>query len=155
MVLTKLLTHHAFKVQNEPTQMAKQKKHGEYRDDWESLSHSEVTLSPPWSTWAWTHQSAWQKTSGLVYKFHQISFWMIHIAACGPATGDRTGQDAPVLPTRGRWSRLRHVWASNQWNRFWDYRLLKKWYRIFCRFLSLRSHYHDSVTCQSLCFCNP
>ena len=82
---------------------------------------------------------------------------MIHTAACDQATGDRTGQDAPVLPTRGRWSKLRHVWASKQWKNYirsMDYRFLKKWYRIVCRFLSLWSHYHDMVTCQSLCFCS-
>ena len=122
----------------------------------ESLSHPEVTLSHP-EVPAQALNLRAKKTSGLAYKFHQIAFWMIHTAACDQATGDRRGQDAPVLPTRGRWSRLRHAWASNQWKNYiksMDYRFLKKWYRIFCRFLSLWSHYHDIVTCQSLCFCS-
>ena len=74
-----------------------------------------LILKSPWSTWAWTHQSAWQKTSWFAWKLHFEWWHTLRHVACGQATGDRRGQDAPVLPMRGRWSRLRHVWASNQW----------------------------------------
>ena len=105
-------------------------------------------------------------------KLHSEWHTLRHVA-CGQATGDRRGQDAPVLPRRGRWSRLRHVWASGSkrfsstknpqrtgegHGFFWRQRAkaiilgilsfnLKKWhrYRIFCQFLSLRS----------ICFCCP
>ena len=75
-----------------------------------------LILKSPWSTWAWARtQSAWQKTSWLAWKLHSEWWHTPRHVACGQATDDRRGQDAPVLPMRGRWSRLRHVWASNQW----------------------------------------
>ena len=178
-MLTKLLTYHAFRVQHEPTQMPKQKKSFTSTGMIGKASYPEL----PWSTRA--TQSAWQKTSRLAWKSHSEWWPTPRHVACGQATDDRRGQDAPVLPMRGRWSRLQHVWASNQWKnsigwmdygsgskrfsstknswrarlfkskryRFWDYRFLKKWYCIFCRFLNWRSHRHDSVSHQSLCFC--
>ena len=73
-------------------------------------SSPESHLSP----WART-QSAWQKTSGLAWKLHSEWWHTPRHVACGQATDDRRGQDAPVLPTRGRLSRLQHVWASSQW----------------------------------------
>ena len=129
-----------------------------------------LILKSPWSTWAWARaQSAWQKTSRFAWKLHSEWWHTPRHVACGQATDDRRGQDAPVLPMRGRWSRLRHVWASGS-KRFsstkkrWSapYFLLAKGkgYRFgdsqfqsqdnenasFRRFLNLRSHCHDSVT---------
>ena len=172
MVLTKLLTYYAFRVQ---------------KKSFMSTGMIGKASSPesPWSTWTWSHQFGRHKTSGLEWKSHSEWWHTPRHAACGQATDGRRGQDAPVLPMRGRLSRLRHVWASNQWKnsigsmdcgsgskrfsstknswrarlfkskryRFWDYRFLKKWYCIFCRFLNWRSHRHDSVSHQSLCFC--
>ena len=69
----------------------------------------------PWSTWTWSHQFGRHKTSGLEWKSHSEWWHTPRHAACGQATDGRRGQDAPVLPMRGRLSRLRHVWASNQW----------------------------------------
>ena len=74
----------------------------------------------PWSTWA-RSQSAWQKTSGLAWKLHSEWWHTPRHVACGQATDDRRGQDAPVLPTRGRWSRLRPLWTWHQWkNSIWS-----------------------------------
>ena len=75
-----------------------------------------LILKSPWSTWAWARtQSAWQKTSGSAWKLHFEWWHTLRHAACGQATGDRRGQDAPVLPMRGRWSRLWPFCTSDQW----------------------------------------
>ena len=100
MVLTKLLTYYAFT-----------------KKSFMSTGMSGKASSPesPWSTWTWSHQFGRHKTSGLERKSHSEWWHTPRHAACGQATDDRRGQDAPVLPMRGRWSRLQHVSASNQW----------------------------------------
>ena len=66
-----------------------------------------------WSTWA--TQSAWQKTSWLAWKLHSEWWHTPRHAACCQATDDRRGRDAPVLPMRGRLSRLWPLCTSDQW----------------------------------------
>ena len=99
----------------------------------------------PSGTWAWTHQSAWAEDFVIRMKIYEncilndILWGMQHAARQLVTTGVRM---LPCFPCVGDGADYGTFGPQTNGK----IRFLKKWYRIFCWFLNLRSHRHDSVT---------
>ena len=140
------------------------------------LSHTEVpgpalNLLGNWqktSGLAWKLHSEWYILQGMRHAARQLMTAGVRMLPCFPCVGDGAdyGLFAPQINIwknsiksmdhclgSKRFSGTKNSWRARLFkskrHRFWDYRFLKKWYCIYCRFINLRSC-HDSPTRQSL-----